>query len=253
VVKVVELETLPASISPQNNLTQTGHLMMNNQSVFNTALLAEQKGEYQQALQMFQTCLAEDEYDPGEVLFHCGWCSEHVSNGDNTRALRYYELAAVDTINSECRLNSFFRAGWLLMHQKEHAKAATMFRYAIDYAELSHHKNETYNQSAFWYAVCLESQEWYIEAIRWYRLVRLVSPHLDPESRLRELSCLNRIGSFHEALGLCCTFDSPPPIGFDERRYRELQAVVYGEKAMLERCVADRPFLTNAKVHYGTC
>jgi len=128
-----------------------------------------------------------------------------------------------------------------------------MFRYAIDYAELSHHKNETYNQSAFWYAVCLESQGWYIEAIRWYRLVRLVSPHLDPESRLRELACLNRVGSFHEALGLCRTFDSPPPIGFDERRYHELQAVVSGEKTLLERCVADRSYLTNTKVHYGTC
>jgi tetratricopeptide (TPR) repeat protein len=166
--------------------------------------------------------------------------------------LHYYEQAAAQTRMPECKLNSFFRAGWLLMHQKEHVKAATMFRHAVDYAELSHHKSEIYNQSVFWYAVCLESQGRFIEAIRWYRVVRLHSPQLDPESRVRELACLNGIGSYHEALNLCQTFDFPPPVGFSERRYQELQAVISRERAMLQSCVLDRASIMKTVGYNGT-
>jgi tetratricopeptide (TPR) repeat protein len=221
-------------------------------SPFEQALLAEREGKYHEALQLFQICLEELEHDKGEIQFHCGWCAEQESNGDTDQALRYYELAAVDTSNPECRLNSFFRAGWLLMHRKEHAKAATMFRYAIDFAELSHHKNEAYNQSAFWYAFCLESQARYIEAIRWYRHVRLLSSQLDPECRIRELACLNQIGSYDEALSLCATFDAPPPGGFNIGRYDELRISVSGEQKMLRLCLSDRPSMVKAGGHYGS-
>jgi tetratricopeptide (TPR) repeat protein len=209
-------------------------------TTFDRALLAEHEGRYSEALKMFQTCLAEEEYDEGEVLFHCGWCTEQEDAGGNDRALRYYELAAAEAHMPVCKLNSLFRAGWLWMHQKEFAKAATTFRHAIDYGELSYCKNEIYNQSAFWYAVCLESQGWYIEAINWYRLVRFLSPQLDPESRLRELSCLNQIGSYDEAFSLCQTFDAPPPVGFEPNRYRELQLAASREREMLQQCLADR-------------
>lgn len=226
--------------------------IMDNHSTFDRALLAEREGKFHDALKLFQTCLADEEYDEGDVLFHCGWCSEQEEAGSNDQALRYYELAAAEARMPECKLNSFFRAGWLLMHQKEHAKAATMFRHAIDYGELSYHKNETYNQSAFWYAACLESQGWYIEAIRWYRLVRLLSPKLDPECRLRELACLNQIGSYDEAYRLCQTFDAPPPAGFEAQRYGELRVAASMEREMLQQCFSDRLSSPRTTAQYGS-
>ena len=225
---------------------------MDNLTTFDRALHAERDARYNEALLLFRTCLAEAEYDEGEILFHCGWCTEQQDSSNSSDALRYYELAAAEARMPECKLNSFFRAGWLLMHQKEYAKAATVFRHGIDYGELSYYKNETYNQSAFWYAVCLESQGWYIDAIKWYRLVRMLSPQLDPESRFRELACLNHVGSYHEAFSLCQTFDAPPPGGFPADRYRELQKSVVMETEMLHQCFPDPSSFPKASGYHGT-
>jgi tetratricopeptide (TPR) repeat protein len=223
---------------------------MDANSTFDRALLAEREERYLEALQLFRTCFSEADCDEGEVLFHCGWCTEQ-DGRNNDDALRYYELAAAETRIPASKLNSFFRAGWLLMHKKEHAKAATMFRRGIDYAELSYHKNETYNQSVFWYAVCLESQGWYIEAIRWYRLLRLLSPQLDPEGRIRELACLNQTGSYDEALSLCETFDAPPPGGFSVGRYKELRMSVSREQKMLQLCLSNRSSMFKGAGQHG--
>lgn len=224
---------------------------MDISSLFERALLAERDGRYHEALQLFRTCLNEVECDEGEILFHCGWCSEQEGNGDNQQALSYYERAATEAYKPECKLNSFFRAGWVLMHREAYMKAATMFRRGIDYAELSCQRNETYNQSLFWYAVCLESEGWYIEAIRWYRLARLLSPHLDPEARIRELACLNRTGSYDEALSLCETFDAHPPGEFSVGRYNELRTVASREQKMLQRSLSNRFSPTQSAGHDG--
>ena len=219
---------------------------MDINSTFDSAVMAEREGRYNEALQLFQRCLAEEDCEQGEILFHCGWCTEQEGSDVSGQALRYYELASAESHMPECKLNSFFRAGWLLMHQKEYAKAATVFRYGIDYGELSYHKNEIYNQSAFWYAVCLESLGWYIEAIKWYRLVRVLSPQLDPESRVRELTCLNQIGSYDEALTLCESFDAPPPGGFNVSRYQELRTVISRERNLLQQGLSERSFVPKA-------
>ena len=225
---------------------------MNLHSLFDNALLAEREGRYHEALTMFLSCLTEDDHDEGEVLFHCGWCTEQEGGDKSDHALQFYELAATQSRQPECKLNSFFRAGWLLMQQKEHAKGAIMFRHAIDYGDLSYYKNDTYHQSAFWYAVCVESQGWYIEAIRWYRLVRILSQKLDPECRLRELSCLNQIGSYDEAYNLCQTFDEPPPAGFEANRYHEIRTAVLREREMLHHCLSERPILQEHPVNHGS-
>lgn len=225
--------------------------IMEYSSTFDRALFAERDARYSEAIQLFRTCLAEGEHDGGEVLFHCGWCTEQGS-GNTRDALRYYEMASEEARVPECKLNSFFRSGWLLMHQKEYAQAATAFRRGIDFAELARHKSETYNQSAFWYAVCLESQGWYIDAIKWYRLVRTLSPQLDPESRFRELVCLNHVGSYPEAFSLCQSFDAPPPGGFPAERYSELRASIAREAELLQRCLACQSSFVMTPGHHGT-
>ncbi len=220
-------------------------------SAFDCALRAESEGRYTEAADLFEVCLGQGEYDEGEVLFHCGWCTEQGRTDGREDALGYYERASAITQVPDSKLNCFFRAGWLWMQQKEYAKAATRFRNAIDYAEVSHHKNELYHQSAFWYAVCLESQGWPVEAIRWYRKVRLLSPVLDPECRYRELACLNQIGSYDEALALCSTFEASPPTVFNPRRYDELRTAISREREMLQVCLSQRSTFKMTAGHHG--
>jgi len=214
---------------------------MESHSPFERAIAAEHEERFANALELFLVCMEDPEYDKAELLFHCGWCTEQSKGGDMGRALCYYEQATFEAASPSCKLNSFFRAGWLLTQQNLHNKAATIFRRAIDFADVCHQKDETYSETVFWYAVCLESLGQYIDAIKWYRLAKTLSSRLDPESRLRELSCLNNIGSYDEAMKVYSTFDAPAPRGFGETRYFELQKNVERERAMLHDVLSTTP------------
>jgi tetratricopeptide (TPR) repeat protein len=203
------------------------------------ALEAERLGQFGQAFRLFQESLEHGEHNDGDTYFHCGWCLEQDEGGDKQDALHFYQKAADLAHSPPCKMNSLFRAGWLLMQAKEYAKAATMFRCAIDYGEMADHRTEIYHDAVFWHAVCLESQGRYLDALKWYLLVQRLSPKLYPESRFRELVCLSQVGLYREAFQVCLAFDDPPPAGFENRRYDELRALVHRERENLSSCVSD--------------
>ena len=89
------------------------------------------------------------------------------------------------------------------MQEKEYSKAGELFKRTIDNAKSTNVMNETYRHATYWYAVCAEIQGRYIEAVDWYRLLEATAPILRPESYLREIVCLIRIGSYEEALKVC--------------------------------------------------
>ncbi|UCG57565.1 MAG: tetratricopeptide repeat protein [Phycisphaerales bacterium] len=209
-----------------------------NISDYERAVKYEIYGDYSKAYELFQRCLLENTHDKAELLFHSGWCSELDVELDDGVALACYERAAELAVSPVLRVDSFFRAGWLLMQAKEYAKAGAFLKQALDVADLVGLKNETYRHAAYWYAVCLETQGFYIEAIKRYRLIQEIAPLLSPECRLREIVCLNHVGSYQEALSACLEYDSDPPEGFDVDRYRELSSKVERERDVLEKCLA---------------
>lgn len=211
-------------------------------TLFEQALEAERGGRYSDAYRLFQHCLGELDSDPGDVYFHLGWCLEQIRVGDRQEALAYYQLAGELASTPECRINGMFRAAWLLMHEKRYAKAAAMFRLAVDGCEHQHLTTGMYHHAMYWNAVCLESLGLYLEALRWYRSVQKMSAQLDPESRYRQIVCLNQIGSYREALRVCMSFDDSPPAGFDEARYGDLRGSALRERSMLEALLSgDEP------------
>lgn len=107
----------------------------------------------------------------------------------------------------------------------------------------SHNENEIqdeiYRNAAYWLAVCLEAQGRYLKALEYYHIVQEISPLLNPESRIREINCLNRIGMFEKALEVCRSFEKPAPPVFPEERYRRLCELAQRERQMLESCLRD--------------
>lgn len=208
---------------------------MGNDTLYLQALTLECECRFAEALQLFQRCLDDPTFDEGDIHFHCGWCLE--SEGRTQDALQQYARAAELTRLPSCKINCFFRAGWILMHRKEYAQAADAFRQAIDYGDVVALRDDAYRHALYWYAVCLEAQGRYIEALTWYRHAQAAAPVLDPESRLRQIMCLVHIGRYDEALEVCRSFDAPAPGGFDAERYRALQREAHRERAMLEACL----------------
>jgi tetratricopeptide (TPR) repeat protein len=203
-----------------------------NTTHLHQALVLEQDGRFSEALELFLRCLDDPAFDEGDMHFHCGWCLENVSR--KQEALHRYAHAAALTRIASCKLNSFFRSGWILMHDRNYLQAGVMLYRAVEYGDLVNLKNETYQHAMYWYAHCLEVQAHYLEALQWYRLVGQLAPQLDPESRFRQIHCLIRIGRFEEALRVCETFDAAPPAAFDDLRYIVLRTEVLNERTMLE-------------------
>jgi len=211
---------------------------MDHPTCYEDGLNAERNGDFKKALRLFQESLSKESPDEGDVYFHFGWCLEQDKDGDSGQALHFYQKASSLARSSICRINSCFRAGWILMHAKEYQRAAAMYKSAIDLGEQTGNKAEIYPHAAYWYAVCLESQGRYLDALDWYRHVRTLSDQLDPECRLREIICLNQVGSYETALQVSLTFENPRPAGFDLRRYEELRAVAMREREMLQACLS---------------
>lgn len=212
---------------------------LGNDTQLRRAMVLEHEGRFAEARQLFEECVDDPTFDAGDLFFHCGWCAENEQKP--AEALVFYERAAELTHIPGCKLNSFFRAGWVLMHEDEASAAADRFRFAIDYGELVDLKNETYRHSVYWFAHCLALQARYLEALKWYRSVQGLAPQLDPESRLRQLFCLVQTGQYEEALNLCRTFDAPAPEGFDDLRYEGLRAEVCKERRTLETSLTPPP------------
>ncbi len=207
---------------------------MGNDMLYRQALKAEAAGRYAEAISLFVDCLADPALDEGDLNFHRGWCLENL--GHTEKAIALYGRASDLARHPGCRLNSYFRAGWLVMHEKNFMKAAHLFRCAIDYGDVADAKDDTYAQATYWYAVCLESQGRILDALTWYRYAQDRLALLNPESRYRQIMCLIQVGLYPEALELCHTFDGSAPDLCTRERYETLRAEVQRERVMLEAC-----------------
>jgi tetratricopeptide (TPR) repeat protein len=206
-------------------------------TLFEAALQHENAGEYAKALDYLRQCQYEQCHDGGDLAFHIGWCLENEREGDREEVLRYYERASSEASSVEVRVNGSFRAGWVLMQEKDYGKAAAAFKKAVSIAEQMHFDHDLYHQAVFWNALCLEHLGQYLEAAQRYGAVQRVSASLAPEAGYRELLCHNQVGRYDESLRVCGTFPVQSPSGFDPRRYAELYELVKKEEHLLHRCL----------------
>ncbi len=208
-------------------------------SRYERAIQLESRGAFAEAESIFEQLLLSTAHDRGDIFFHCGWCLEQGTPPDWERALFCYREAAEITQLPLCRINSLFRAGWVAMHLKDYPAAAHWFKKAIDAHERTPISETIFHDALYWYAVCLEAQGHYLEAISWHHRVQQSAPMLTPESRFREIQCLNRVGAYRQALAVCRTFSPQPPKGFDPERYNELYSLVQRETGAIRSILAD--------------
>jgi len=207
---------------------------------YDLAVNFKQAGYFKVAYPMFRECLEDSEQDYGNILFQCGWCVEHLDEIDNSLAVSYYLRAGAESADAVCRMNGFFRAGWLLMHFNRNEQAIEAFKNAIQIGHSEGNYDSIYQEALYWSAVCLESENRFLDAIYLYRVVQDISAILNPESRYREIKCLLTVGLFDEALQICKSFDILTPPGFSSERYNELKNLVEKEKVLLSECYSSK-------------
>ena len=207
---------------------------------YDLAIRFEQAGYFKVAYPMFKECLEDRDLDYGNVLFECGWCAEHLEDVDNSLAVSYYLRAGKESADPLCRMNGFFRAGWLLMHFNRYEQAIEAYKNAIQIGHSEGNYESIYQEALYWCAVCLESESRFMDAIYLYRAVQDISTTLNPESRYRVIKCLLAIGLFNEAYQSFDSFNDLPPKGFSIERYNELKNLVEEEKSLLNECYSSK-------------
>jgi len=211
-------------------------------STYELALKNERLGYFLVAFPLFKECLYDRNYDYGDILFHCGWCTENTEIADRQLALSYYKKAAEEATHPVCRMNSSFRAGWILMQLNNTTDAIVWLKNAAQIGHAEGEFNSIYTEALYWCAVALEAESRYLDAINLYRAVKGISDQLNPESRYREIISLIAIGNYSEAYSLCKTFSEPVPAGFSEERYEKLKKLAKKEQNILEYSFNDETY-----------
>ncbi|GBD88467.1 hypothetical protein BMS3Abin03_02403 [bacterium BMS3Abin03] len=101
-------------------------------STYNLAIKFENEGFFKVAFPLFLECFKDEKIDRGDLLFHCGWCAEQSSEIEKHKAIEYYLRAGEMCDNIITKMNSYFRAGWIFLHDQKYKDAITAFKYAIE-------------------------------------------------------------------------------------------------------------------------
>jgi len=205
---------------------------------YQQAMAAERTLDYSAAIGLFRMCETLSGPDRGDVLFHLGWCIEQRDGVGSEEALGHYIRAAQCAHAPACRINSYFRAGWLLMHNKDREQAVEMYRLALAEGSRFDCRDVPYCHSLYWLGVCLEVGGNILEAIDCYRSVASLSVVLRPEADYRELMSLSAIGRYRDALRRCEEFPGDPPEGFDTQRFEGLRRLVRVQQTQLDACLS---------------
>ena len=205
---------------------------------FEIGIQLEKAGYFQLAYSYFKDCMPHQKFDLGDIYFHCGWCAENLNYIEKNTAIENYLQAGKLSLDTSCRANGYFRAGWIFMHLDKNKNAINCFLNSIEFSKDDLSTTELYSDSLYWCAICFERENRIIDAIGYYRKVKENSKRLNPESRYRELMCLITIGSYTESLEICQSFEFPAPDGFSLKRYSELKKLADNEKKIIEACLS---------------
>jgi tetratricopeptide (TPR) repeat protein len=207
--------------------------MQNRLSKYQLACRFEESGMFKAAFSIFRECLEDSTIEQGDLMFKCGWCLENIEDSDRNISISYYFNAGRRATDSVCRMNGFFRAGWLLMHFNRNEEAIEAFAKSIQIGDANCVYNSIYREAMYWCAASLERENQILKAIQLYKTVSLQSHLLKPESQYREIRCNVAVGRYYEALQLCKRFDQKPPAEFSTDRYSELKELVKKEQTIL--------------------
>lgn len=207
------------------------------EQIYINAVELEEKKFFSSAYEKFQQCLKLDIGERGEILFHCGWCVEMQFGNTSEEALVYYTEGADASLKIACRMNCYFRAGWIFMHLKNYSKAAENFFNSRVIGIENQQINSIYSDATYWLAICLEAQNYYLDALKLYQEVQSENASTAMECRWREICCLNQIGNYEQALEQCNRFYSSSRSELDGDRFKELIELIEKEKEILNQLI----------------
>jgi tetratricopeptide (TPR) repeat protein len=198
------------------------------------------ENRFSEAFPLFKHCVGIDGISQSDVLFNCAWCLENTGNSEK-QALAYYLSSYRSAQRDELKFHAGFRYAWLLIEEKEYAKAQMFLSTILAETKLSLTESLILRHAVYWFAFCLELECRFLDAIEYYRKVAIFNGEgLALEAQFRKIICLNQVGNLEAALQSIDEFLNYPILsGNDRLRQAELIRLVVDEKSQIERAFTE--------------
>jgi tetratricopeptide (TPR) repeat protein len=213
---------------------------MSNLTWYEQAVALLNENRFSDAFPLFKQCIGINGISQPDVLFNCGWCLENIGNS-REQALAYYLSSYNSAQIDEHKFHAGFRYSWLLIEEKEYAKAQAFLSKILAETQLCLTESLILRHAIYWFAFCLELDNRFLDAIDYYHKVEAFNGEgLALEAQFRKIVCLNQIGHLEAALQSIEVFlNSPTLLGHDGLRQAELTRLVVEEKSQIERALAE--------------
>jgi tetratricopeptide (TPR) repeat protein len=213
---------------------------MSNLTSYQQAVALLNERQFSEAFLLFKQCIGADGISQPDVLFNCGWCLENIGN-NRKQVLDYYLSSYTTAQRDELKFHAGFRYSWILIEEKEYAKAQNFLSKILPETNLSLDESLLLRHAVYWFAFCLELDGRFLDAIEHYCQVETFNGEgLALEAQFRKIMCLNQIGNLETALQNVEVFLNLPTLsGDDGIRQSELTRLVEEEKYQIERALTE--------------
>jgi tetratricopeptide (TPR) repeat protein len=213
---------------------------MDNFVAYEKALALLSENRFAEAYSLFRQCVGIDGISQADLLFNCGWCLENIGNS-RKQTSSYYLSSYTSAQRDELKLHAGFRYSWVLIEEKKYSEAQSFLSKILAETKLALTESPMLRNVAYWFAVCLELEGRYLDAIDNYHKVESFNGEgLALEAQYRKIICLNQVGKLEAALQSADEFLSLPSLSGDEGlRQSELIRIVAHEKSQIERAFAE--------------
>lgn len=190
-----------------------------------------EKKEYEIAEAKFRTALDTQATGRVEIKFRLAFCLEMQEKFEEAESF-YYQVGTSDGPPAIVG-DALYRIAWMAMILKDHVKAITYYKKAIEFLKESPSSRHIYKDCIYWMALSYEVMGRVIKALNIYEQIA-IDDFWFWDVCYRKIKCFDKIGCYKDALVCCREFEARYRTESDVKRAKELYPGIKRIKEHLE-------------------
>jgi tetratricopeptide (TPR) repeat protein len=195
------------------------------------------KKEYEIAEAKFRMALDTLATGPIEIKFRLAFCLE--MQGKFEEAESFYHQVGRSYGPPAIVGDALYRIGWMAMTLKDHEKAITYYKKAIEILKKSPNSLHILKDCIYWMALSYEGIGQVIKALEIYEQIA-IDDFWFWDVSYRKIKCFDKIGGYEDALSSCQAFEARYRSGNKIKRAKELYPSIKRIKEQLEELLLNK-------------
>ena len=195
------------------------------------------KKEYEIAEAKFRMALDTLATGPIEIKFRLAFCLEMQGKFEEAESF-YHQVGSSDGPPAIVG-DALYRIGWMAMTLKDHEKAITYYKKAIEILKRSPNSFHILKDCSYWMALSYEVIGQVIKALNIYEQIE-TDDYWFWDVSYRKIKCFDKIGRYKDALSSCKAFEARYRSGNKIKRAKELYPSIKRIKEQLEELLLNK-------------